>query len=92
MSDITPGWSLVYSGIEGSVAALGGLNIWKVHWRDLQVPPIIVAHPEYPAQRHSMWVCELAGAHGPIKFAAGEFSNGIWGVYLPTTREGGAVA
>jgi hypothetical protein len=35
-----------------------------------------------------MFVYELDSETGPIKFAAGEFSNGVWGFYV---RESGVV-
>lgn len=92
MSEVTPGWRLVYIGIEGPIEEMGGLNIWRLNWHDLQVPPIVVSHPSYSAQRHRMWVCEVARPEGRIKFAAGEFSNGIWGVYVPVDQVSGGVA
>ena len=30
-----------------------------------------------------MTVYEMNGADGPIRFAAGEFSNGVWGFFVP---------
>ena len=48
---------------------------------------ITVAHPQYPAQRHTMFVYEVTGSVPPIRFAAGEFSNGAWGFYVPDPPE-----
>jgi hypothetical protein len=30
-----------------------------------------------------MWVYELRSGGKTVKFAAGEFSNGVWGFYVP---------
>lgn len=83
--DITPGWRLVSIDIEGANVVLEGVNPWKFEreWRATGEDPITVAHPSYPAQRHSMFVYELALPTGKIRFAAGEFSNGVWGFYSP---------
>jgi hypothetical protein len=51
---------------------------------------ITVAHPSYPAQRHMMQVYVLDPEHAGPVFAAGEFSNGVWGIYVPApTTPGG---
>jgi len=83
MTDITPGWKHVAIGFEGDPVSLGGLNPWELPWHSLGEPPIIVAHPSYPRQRHSMWIYELRVDNEAVMFAAGEFSNGVWGFYVP---------
>jgi hypothetical protein len=42
-----------------------------------------LSHPQYPAQRHVMSVYEVADSDPAVRFAAGEFSNGVWGFYVP---------
>jgi len=44
---------------------------------------ITVAHPSYPAQRHTMFTYEAVAPSGTVAFAAGEFSNGVWGFFVP---------
>ena len=83
MSDITPGWKNVSIGFQSDFISLDGLNPWRLNWHELEEPPITVAHPSYPQQRHAMWVYELRGENKTVKFAAGEFSNGVWGFYIP---------
>jgi hypothetical protein len=83
MADITPGWEHVAIGLEGDKVSLSGLNPWQLKWHALEEPPITVAHPSYPHQRHPMWVYELHTEGKTVKFAAGEFSNGVWGFYVP---------
>ena len=83
MTTLTPGWSFVSIGFQGEDVSLRGLNPWKHKWHSLHEPPIAVPHPSYPQQRHSMCVYELRGEGKPVRFAAGEFSNGVWGFYVP---------
>lgn len=83
MEEVTPGWRLVFIGVDGAIPAWGDFDPWKVKWRAVPPTTITVAHPSYPSQRHKMWTYELDGPEGAIRFAAGEFSNGIWGVFVP---------
>lgn len=80
---VTPGWRLVQHIVgDGEPISLDGVNPWKHGWRALDVPAIVVAHPQYPSQRHDMSVYEIK-ADKTVRFAAGEFSNLAWGFYLP---------
>jgi hypothetical protein len=80
---ITPGWRFVHIGFERDAIDIGGgIDPWKVDWVDTRTS-IVVAHPSYPSQRHSMFVYEAFGSEPPVVFAAGEFSNGVWGFYVP---------
>jgi hypothetical protein len=83
MEDFTPGWKFISIGFEGNEVSLGGLNPWKMKWHSLKLPEITVAHPSYPKERHSMSQYELRTEFKSVRFAAGEFSNGVWGVYVP---------
>ena len=47
---------------------------------------VTMAHPQYPAQRHVMPVCEVAGSEPVVRFAAGEFSSGVW-VFAPLLND-----
>ncbi len=81
--DVDPGWRLASIGFEGQSADVGGVDPWSVTWT-ADSGRITVAHPSYPSQRHVMTVYEVAGSAPPIRFAAGEFSNGVWGFFVPT--------
>ena len=83
--DVTPGWRFVAIGVEGTEVVLDGVNLWKHEreWRRTGEDPITVAHPSYPAERHAMFVYELVFPTKEIRFAAGEFSNGVYGFYAP---------
>jgi hypothetical protein len=82
---VTPGWRFVSIGVEGADMSLEGVNPWmhERQWIRTGEGPITVAHPNYPAERHLMYVYELVFPDRRIRFAAGEFSNGVWGFYVP---------
>ena len=80
---ITPGWLLVSIGLEGEAIDIGaGINPWNVKWISTH-RRIVVAHPEYPRERHTMFTYEVEGTDPPVVFAAGEFSNLVYGFYVP---------
>jgi hypothetical protein len=82
MEDVDEGWRFVRIGFEGQPTDVGGINPWAAEW----IPTdgrITVAHPQYPSQRHTMFTYRIAGANPPVIFAAGEFSNGVWGFFVP---------
>ena len=82
MEFVDDGWRFVGIAIEGQQTDVGGINPWEVEWMPTD-QRITVAHPEYPMQRHTMDVYHVAGAIPPITFAAGEFSSGVWGFFVP---------
>ncbi len=83
VTPVTPGWRFVSIGFEGDPIDIGaGVNPWSETWLSLY-RRIVVAHPQYPRQRHTMDTYQVAGSDPPIVFAAGEFSNGVWGLYAP---------
>ena len=86
VNDVTPitaGWRFVSIGFERDPVDIGsGVNPWSQKWRSLH-RRIVVAHPSYPRQRHLMDTYQIAGSDPPLVFAAGEFSNGVWGIYVP---------
>lgn len=85
---VTPGWEFVSIGFENDAVDLGGgVNPWPYSARWVGTGErIVVAHPSYPTQRHDMHVYALAGSDPEVRFAAGEFSNGVWGFYVPMRR------
>jgi hypothetical protein len=85
-SPITPGWAFVHIGFDHDDVEVRGLIPWKHPWSSLR-KTIIVAHPSYPRQRHRMWVHAIKRAGEVVTFAAGEFSNGVWGFYVPTSDD-----
>jgi hypothetical protein len=61
---------------------VGGVNPWDVKWTPTG-GHITVAHPSYQAQRHTMFTYGAVAQSGTVAFAAGEFSNGVWGFLVP---------
>jgi len=83
VTPLTPGWRFVSIGLEGdSVDIGGGMNPWDAEWVSTY-RRIVVAHPQYPRERHTMFTYEVAGSDPPVVFAAGEYSNGVYGFYVP---------
>lgn len=89
-TETTSGWRLVYIGAEDVVASLGGVDPWKRKWRSVSPTSIVVAHPSFQAQRHDFRVYEMNGSTGPVRFAAGEVSNGVWGIFVPESNRSDA--
>ena len=77
------GWCFVRTAIEGDGTQVVGANLWDADWMPTH-DRITVAHPQHSSQRHVMCTYEIAGTDPRVPFAAGEFSNGVWGVYVPS--------
>jgi hypothetical protein len=82
MQPVDDRWRLVAIGMEGQPIDIGGVNPWNVEWTPTH-GNITVSHPQHPLEHHMMSTYEVAGADPPIVFAAGEFSNGTWGFFVP---------
>ncbi|WP_295119550.1 hypothetical protein [uncultured Chitinophaga sp.] len=74
-------WEFHRSVIDGEELILNGLNIWAYKWKDLRAY-IHVKDPIY-LQDHTMSIYEITDGVITVLFAAGEFSNMVWGIYLP---------
>jgi hypothetical protein len=75
-----PKWQFAGASPEGLSFAVGGLDVWKHRWLDTRERAQVV-DPHY--QRELTFdVYEIRVADKVITFAAGEFSNGIWGFYV----------
>lgn len=75
-------WRYVGSCADGEPFALAGTDVWSVAWTPCQGGKATVRDPLYQ-QRFEFPVYDLPTRAGPLRFAAGEFSNGIWGFYRP---------
>jgi hypothetical protein len=76
-------WKAVGVVGEGQAIRVGGLNPWEYEWREVPGHRPELPHPSYPYQRHSMYVFEVDGPNGTVRFAAGELSANVWGFYVP---------
>jgi hypothetical protein len=66
--------------LEGKSLRIGGLEVWKHEWHDTRA----VARVRDPVhdQEFTFHVFEIRSGDTVVRFAAGEFSNGVWGFYV----------
>ena len=69
---------------DGEAIDLDGLNPWEHEWIS-QSEQIVVAHPFYPSQRHTVSVWVIQTPDRVVRFAAGEMSNLAWAFFLPVS-------
>lgn len=77
-------WQFFHSVVDGEVLIIDGINVWDHQWIDLRLT-LTIKDPIY-GQTHAFSIYEITGPETTIRFAAGEFSNLIWGFYLPVAR------
>lgn len=78
-------WRFVHVGPEGDKAELGGLRVWQETWREAAPEQVVLPDPSQPHRTHRLRVYEIGPTGSSVRFAAGEFSNGVWGLYIPTS-------
>ena len=59
-----------------------GVNLWNHKWIDLK-ESFEVSHPAHPWEKHTVDVYRVEADCAVVVFAAGEFSPGVWGFYVP---------
>jgi len=77
---ISPGWEFFGAAADGESFQIGGLDVWKHEWRDTK-ERVPVQDPHY-SRDYTFCVYEMGTAEQFVTFAAGEFSNSIYGLYL----------
>ena len=82
------GWRSVHVGFENDGLRIAGQDVWGRPWRSTGAQ-VRLPHPAHPQQAHGFEVHELDGAP-PLRFAAAELSNGVWGFYTPALSGSGA--
>ncbi|CAN5899070.1 hypothetical protein BH24DEI2_BH24DEI2_13930 [soil metagenome] len=72
-----------FSGVTSDAQAflIKGLDVWAFKWRRV-AGEAEVEDPLY-GQPHTFAVYTITDGTQTVKFAAGEFSAGAWGFYLP---------
>ena len=75
-------WRAAHVGLEGDGLTIDGVEIWKQTWHSAGEAPLSLPHPSHPNQRHRFEIYQVGDAQRPIRFAAGELSNGVWGFYV----------
>ena len=76
-------WRDVHVGTEGDDLRLGGIDVWRQSWRRTGEDPMQLPHPSYQHQHHRFHIYEIGSLDHPVRFAACELSNGVWGFYVP---------
>ena len=74
-------WKFETSGFDGQ-CELFGVNIFQYRWRDCREKAVVI-DPHYGTEKvFHVYEVEINGKIH--RFAAGEFSNCVWGFYLET--------
>jgi hypothetical protein len=73
-------WEFVGAGSDGQSFTIGGLDVWEHDWRDTK-ERAHVKDPRYQ-QDFTLHVWEIHSGGRVVAFAAGEFSNCMWGFYV----------
>jgi hypothetical protein len=76
-------WREACIGFQIDNIKIGGIEVWAQRWRPVKTEPLLLPHPTYPEQMHRYLVYEIGDSALPIRFAASELSNGVWGFYVP---------
>ena len=81
----------MHIGTERDGVTIDGISVWDMRWIPTRTR-ITVEHPQWPNERHSMWTYRIDSSGRTVDFAAGEFSNGVWGFFVPDRlgEQGGA--
>lgn len=74
------GWRYAGTSGEGGRFRVRRTNVWSREWRR-NGTTATVSDPLY-GQMFEFDVYEIETPSGPAEFAAGEFSNGVWGFYV----------
>lgn len=75
-------WTFEIAGLDGD-CRLFGVNIFRCSWRDCrETADVIDPHLGVEKRFHVYEVIIEGQVH---RFATGEFSNGVFGFYLPET-------
>ena len=83
MTPFPTAWT--FAGAVGSSEpfAIDGLDVWQHPWQSVAgAPPAAVRDPHYN-QPYQMPVYRIGDGTRSVVFASGEFSNGIFGFYVP---------
>jgi hypothetical protein len=73
-------WQFSGATPDGQSFMIGGLDVWKHEWRDTR-ERVQVKDPLYH-QDFTFHVYEIRSGDRVVAFAAGEFSNCMWGFYV----------
>jgi hypothetical protein len=76
-------WDVLGACGEGQRFEIEGLNVWAHEWiEEKEVPRAEVKDPQY-GQSFAFHVYRVESGSKKARFAAGEFSNSVFGFYVP---------
>lgn len=79
--EISTDWKFVKVVRDGEPFFIDGIGVWGHEWKDTG-QSIYILDPVYQ-QPYTLPICEISVDGKTITFAATEFSNCVWGVYIP---------
>ncbi|MDD5270938.1 MAG: hypothetical protein PHE80_07115 [Candidatus Omnitrophica bacterium] len=74
-------WEFLGTSVDSTSFMINGIDVWKHKWKKASEPKAEVKDPLYK-QDFSFEVYEIEDGDKRIEFAAGEFSNCVWGFYI----------
>ena len=75
-------WTFVGVNTDEREFLIDGINVYKYNWERVADEVADVKDPIWP-QRFTLRVWTVTDGDRTVKFAAGEFSNGVVGFYVP---------
>ena len=75
-------WNHFKTIADGEYCEIEGVNIWDYEWKS-DYETIIVKDPLY-GETKSLNRFRIELLNNKVEFAAGEFSNSVWGIYIKT--------
>ena len=76
------GWSHAGTCVEGERFEIQGVNVWDHEWTPMRPEEYATVKDPTYGQDYDFTVCEIVVGSQRIVFAAGEFSNSVWGFYV----------
>lgn len=73
-------WKYIATIFDGEKFEIRGVNIWDFKWQTTE-EKIKIKDPLY-GQSYFFNVYKIESLNTEILFAAGEFSNSVWGIFL----------
>jgi hypothetical protein len=78
-------WVFAGTAPDGHSFTLDGIDVWKHEWIDTR-ERVQVEDPLY-RQKFTFHIYEVHSDEKVVRFAAGEFSNCMWGFYVNQLRQ-----
>lgn len=73
-------WKHIKTIIDSEPFEINGFNIWDFNWKETG-QSIKIKDPNY-GKDYVFEIFEISNNKETVRFAAGEFSNCVWGIYV----------